>query len=117
MSLPPAPASPAPLIIDTDPGIDDILAILLALAHPERARLEAITLNFGNTTLDHERSNILRLFHVLHQHVAEDDNDPARRRLKDILTQGGPEGRPILLSHGAPGPLGGQRFSASYLYV
>lgn len=35
------------IIIDTDPGIDDALAILLALASPE-LRLEALTVTIGN---------------------------------------------------------------------
>jgi purine nucleosidase len=37
------------IIIDTDPGIDDALAILLALASPE-LRLEALTVVIGNCT-------------------------------------------------------------------
>ena len=40
-----------PLIIDTDPGVDDLLAILLAIASPE-VSLDGITLTFGNTTID-----------------------------------------------------------------
>lgn len=39
------------LIIDTDPGIDDAHAILMALAHPQ-ARVEAITTVAGNVGLD-----------------------------------------------------------------
>ena len=41
--------SPKRLIIDTDPGIDDSLAILLALASPE-VKLEGLTVVSGNTT-------------------------------------------------------------------
>lgn len=37
------------IIIDTDPGIDDALAILLALASPE-LHLEALTVTIGNCT-------------------------------------------------------------------
>ena len=33
----------APLLIDTDCGIDDAKAILLAAAHPERAKIVAVT--------------------------------------------------------------------------
>jgi purine nucleosidase len=40
---------PKRLIIDTDPGIDDALAILLALASPE-VQLEGLTVVSGNTT-------------------------------------------------------------------
>ena len=39
-----------PLIIDTDPGCDDAMAIAYALAHP-RLRLVALTTVFGNTTV------------------------------------------------------------------
>jgi purine nucleosidase len=44
-------AGPTPLVIDTDPGIDDVLALLLAARWP-RADLRAVTVTFGNTTLD-----------------------------------------------------------------
>ena len=46
-----APAQPEPrrIIIDTDPGCDDALAILLALNSPE-VRVEAVTVVHGNTT-------------------------------------------------------------------
>lgn len=40
-----------PVVIDTDPGIDDALALLLA-ARWERCRLLAVTTTYGNTTLD-----------------------------------------------------------------
>ena len=35
------------VIIDTDPGIDDTLAIMLALASPE-LRVEGLSIVFGN---------------------------------------------------------------------
>ncbi len=44
-------AAPLPVVIDTDPGIDDALALLLA-ARWERCRLLAVTTSYGNTTLD-----------------------------------------------------------------
>jgi purine nucleosidase len=37
------------VILDTDPGIDDALAILLALASPE-VQVEAVTVTSGNCT-------------------------------------------------------------------
>jgi inosine-uridine nucleoside N-ribohydrolase len=43
--------APVPVVIDTDPGIDDALALLLA-ARWERCRLLAVTTTYGNTTLD-----------------------------------------------------------------
>jgi inosine-uridine nucleoside N-ribohydrolase len=44
------------LLIDTDPGIDDALAILLALASPE-ARIEAVTVVAGNVSVDRATAN------------------------------------------------------------
>jgi len=45
-----------PLVIDTDPGIDDALALLLA-ARSDRARLLAVSVTYGNTTLDRATRN------------------------------------------------------------
>ena len=47
---------PLPVVIDTDPGIDDALALLLA-ARWERCRLLAVTTSYGNTTLDRATRN------------------------------------------------------------
>ena len=48
--------APLPLIIDTDPGIDDALALLLA-ARWRRADLRSVTVTYGNTTLDRGTRN------------------------------------------------------------
>lgn len=40
-----------PIVIDTDPGIDDALALILA-ARWGRASLRAVSVTYGNTTLD-----------------------------------------------------------------
>ncbi len=48
------------LILDCDPGVDDALAILLALASPELA-LEAVTCVAGNVDLDRTAANALRV--------------------------------------------------------
>ena len=45
-----------PLVIDTDPGIDDSLALLLA-ARTKAARLLAVSVTYGNTTLDRATRN------------------------------------------------------------
>jgi purine nucleosidase len=44
------------LIIDTDPGVDDAHAILMALAHPD-ARVEALTTVVGNVGVDRTTAN------------------------------------------------------------
>lgn len=56
MSAAEPPAPPLPVIIDTDPGIDDALALLLALASPE-LDVRAVVTVYGNTTLSHATRN------------------------------------------------------------
>ncbi len=48
------------IILDTDPGIDDAMAILFAEAHPE-IELVALTTVFGNATIDNGTRNALYL--------------------------------------------------------
>jgi len=45
-----------PLVIDTDPGIDDSLALILA-ARASRSQLCAVSVSYGNTTLDRATRN------------------------------------------------------------
>ena len=49
-----------PIILDTDPGVDDAVAIMLAAASPE-VDLLAITTVFGNVDLETTTANALRL--------------------------------------------------------
>lgn len=51
------------IIIDTDPGIDDAAAILLALASPELS-VEAITAVYGNGPVEQCAGNALRILHA-----------------------------------------------------
>ena len=51
------------IIIDTDPGVDDALAFLLALASPEIS-LEALTTTHGNVTLDKATRNALSILEL-----------------------------------------------------
>jgi len=80
--LPPSPGGedaaesklkPKQIIIDTDPGVDDALTFLLALASPE-VKLEALTTVHGNTTVDKTTRNalaVLELAHASHIPVAQ----------------------------------------------
>src|SRR5438128_5957368 len=52
--------SVTPILIDTDPGIDDALALLLAWSSPE-IQVDAITTVAGNVPLDSASTNVLRL--------------------------------------------------------
>jgi purine nucleosidase/pyrimidine-specific ribonucleoside hydrolase len=54
---------PLPLIIDSDPGLDDALAIGLAVARPE-INLLAVTTVGGNADVRHCTTNALRLLNV-----------------------------------------------------
>ena len=51
------------IIIDTDPGIDDAMAILFALKSPE-LRVEALTTVFGNGPIERMTPNALRILEV-----------------------------------------------------
>jgi pyrimidine-specific ribonucleoside hydrolase len=53
-----------PVVIDTDPGLDDAIAIMLALASPEVDVL-GITTVAGNTTVENTTHNALRLLDTL----------------------------------------------------
>jgi purine nucleosidase len=53
--------TPRPIIIDTDPGQDDAVAILAALASPKDFAVLAITAVAGNVPLDLTVDNALRL--------------------------------------------------------
>jgi len=67
-ALPPAvlagrPDQPARVIIDTDPGVDDALALLLAMRSPE-LKIEAITPVAGNVPLELTLPNALRMVEI-----------------------------------------------------
>jgi purine nucleosidase len=57
--------SPKRIIIDTDPGVDDALTFLLALASPE-IQLEALTTTQGNVTLAKTTRNALSVLELAH---------------------------------------------------
>lgn len=105
--------TPTPLIIDTDPGVDDVLALLLALASPDEVCVKAITLTFGNTTLDHAYANVLRTGAVLSKHMADPRvSNASKQKFRNFS----PSRDPILVASGASKPLGGKMFTASYFH-
>lgn len=55
--------NPTRIIIDTDPGVDDALTFLLALASPE-IQLEALTITQGNVTVDKATRNALSVLEL-----------------------------------------------------
>lgn len=52
------------LVIDTDPGVDDAHAIMMALAHPE-ATVEALTIVGGNVSLERTVANACTVLDVM----------------------------------------------------
>ena len=54
---------PTPVIIDCDPGHDDAIALLLALASPEVAPLGVTTVH-GNQTLAKTTANVFGVLHL-----------------------------------------------------
>src|SRR6202167_4881520 len=78
-----APGKPRRIIIDTDPGVDDAFAILLALSSPE-LKVEAITPVSGNVPLELTLPNALRLVEIAGRTdipVAAGASVPLTRRL------------------------------------
>jgi inosine-uridine nucleoside N-ribohydrolase len=75
--------SPRRIIIDTDPGVDDALAIFLALKSPE-LKVEAVTPVAGNVPLDLTLPNALRLLEIAGRTdipVAAGASSPLKRQL------------------------------------
>ena len=50
-------------IIDTDPGIDDAMGLCMALEQHKRGKIQilAISLVCGNTTINYQKINIVRI--------------------------------------------------------
>lgn len=81
---------PRPLLIDTDPGIDDAVAIALALAEPD-VDVIGITTVGGNTGLANTTRNALRLLELLGRTdipVASGFDTPYKRNAKAPAAEG-----------------------------
>jgi inosine-uridine nucleoside N-ribohydrolase len=78
------PHSPLPVIIDTDPGIDDCLALLLALNSPE-LDVRAISISYGNTVVENAHRNAVEIIRRLKHPIRVPLGIGARRPLKRQL--------------------------------
>jgi inosine-uridine nucleoside N-ribohydrolase len=73
-----------PIVIDCDPGYDDAIAILLALASPE-VELRAVTTVAGNQTLEKTTRNALKVLELAGRSdipLAAGADAPLRRQLR-----------------------------------
>src|SRR5437867_1208473 len=82
-TLPSSPV-PLPVIIDTDPGIDDCLALLLALNSPE-LDVRAISISYGNTVVENAYRNAVEILRKAKHTVRIPLGIGARRPLKRQL--------------------------------
>lgn len=86
---------PIPVVIDTDPGIDDALALILALRSPE-IRVEAITTVAGNVGVDLGSRNALTVVEVVRPNplpmVARGAERPLQRPLVTAVHLHGGDG-------------------------
>lgn len=75
------------IIIDTDPGVDDAMAIFLALRSPD-LELVGLTTVFGNSNVDATTRNALNLLHV----AGRTDIPVARGAGRPLVNPPGPTG-------------------------
>ena len=80
----PLPASRIPIIIDSDPGIDDCLALLLALNSPE-LDVRGISISYGNTVVENAYRNAVEILRKVKKPVRVPLAIGARRPLKRQL--------------------------------
>ncbi|GAA5917747.1 hypothetical protein JCM6882_001312 [Rhodosporidiobolus microsporus] len=108
-------APPVPCIIDTDPGVDDVIALLLALSSRHLLVL-GITVTHGNTTLSAAADNLKKLFFALERQLEQ---------LPELLEQWkgvDPQWRkqygagPIEVFLGSEGPIEGEAVTAKYFH-
>ncbi|CAA7259216.1 unnamed protein product [Cyclocybe aegerita] len=114
-----------PVIIDTDPGVDDIIAMfvpiftlqfrepnastsLLAIASPELDIL-AYSISYGNTDIESSWSNVSKAYRAIDLHLKSNPSDKARFPNFDAK-------RRPLLARGPSGPLEGELHSAEYFH-
>ncbi|GAA5952984.1 hypothetical protein JCM8115_002401 [Rhodotorula mucilaginosa] len=108
---------PTPCIIDTDPGVDDVLAILLALSSPDLV-VVAITLTHGNCTLTSAADNLKKLFYALENEIKLGPEQEVKNRYPNV----DPEWRkrhgagPIEVYLGSEGPIEGKPVTAKYFH-
>ncbi|GJC91974.1 inosine-uridine preferring nucleoside hydrolase [Colletotrichum higginsianum] len=99
------------VIIDSDPGIDDVLAMLLALsASPEDLEVVMISVTYGNVPLQSCLRNVVALFHVLEKEIAWRKENGKPEGFEALKTY-----KPIV-AVGAEHPLEDDELAADYFH-
>ncbi len=80
------PAIPRPIIIDTDPGQDDAVALLVALASPEELEILAVTAVAGNVSLDLTVTNALTMVELAKRRDVPVYRGSVRPLVNDLVT-------------------------------
>lgn len=97
--LHPSPsAGPRPVVLDCDPGHDDAIALLLAIASPT-IDLRAVTTTFGNCSVDDATLNALRILTL-----AGATHVPVGKGARESLTGGSTLGNYVHGTSGLDGP-------------
>ncbi|ETW80919.1 hypothetical protein HETIRDRAFT_427781 [Heterobasidion irregulare TC 32-1] len=91
--------------VDTDPGVDDAIAILLALASPE-IEIVGYVVSFGNTDLPAAHANIFKMYQAVARH--REKHPGTFPNLEQAI-------KPFV-AKGALGPLSGELHSAQYFH-
>ncbi|GAA5991562.1 hypothetical protein JCM10908_005764 [Rhodotorula pacifica] len=106
---------PTPCIIDTDPGVDDVLAILLALSSSDLLVI-GITLTHGNCTLPSAADNLKKTFYALEKEMQADPK--AKERYPNVDTEWRKQhgAGPIEVYLGSEGPIEGKPVTAKYFH-
>ncbi|KAI0062857.1 nucleoside hydrolase [Artomyces pyxidatus] len=102
------PRRPVPVIIDTDPGVDDTIAILMALASPE-IEILGFVVSFGNTDVQSSYLNIFKIYQAVARHIEQYPG--SRTRFPNFDTAVKP-----VICKGAHGPLEGELHSAQFFH-
>src|SRR3954462_14129152 len=94
---------PTPVIIDCDPGHDDAMALLLALASPE-LELSAVTTVAGNQPLEKVTANAIRVLDVANAHAIPVAAGADRALIHPARAAGGVHGETGFGGADPPGP-------------
>ena len=96
-------SQPKLVIIDTDPGVDDVLAILLALAAgtQDNLRILLISVTFGNVDVRSCLRNVVSIFHVLDREL-----EWRKAQQLDLGFETARDHPPVKVAVGAEGPVG-----------